>query len=240
MEIKKQMKLMAYAFAAICCVGMIGACGDDDDENGKKEHDWQLSIPSTIVANGDYLTTLVYGSSDYDFKVNYYWDGTLIQTTDKKTGLNFLETNQKTGEHILKIEPEYSGSFRSAPSELIIQVYDKEHGFWGCEFTPNNRKIRKHETLTGDIIAIPGRKTQGYEGSVIEGSTQKAEIYIDGEVFQTISQEPFKINITANDLTIGNHTLTIFSEGSPKQTYYLHGGVVGTPCMNSYNFTVTE
>ena len=226
--------LMSSAF----CVGMLCAC-DDDDENGKKEHDWQLSIPSTIVANGDYLTTLVYGSSDYDFKVNYYWDGTLIQTTDKRTGLNFLVTNQETGDHILKIETE-SGNFKTAPSEFIIQVYDKEHGFWGCEFYPNNRKIRKHETLTGDIIAIPGRKTQGYEGSVIEGSTQKAEIYIDGEVFQTISQEPFKINITANDLTIGNHKLTIFSEGSPKQTYYLHGGGVGTPCMNSYNFTVTE
>lgn len=228
-------KILKYSFLlmAVALCGMFIACGDDDNE---KQHDWQVFLPSTIVAKGDYLTTSVYGNSDYDFKVNYYWDGTLIQTTDKRTGLNYLVVDQKSGDHILKME--FSGEVHGV-TEYFIQVYDKDYGFIGCELIPSNREVKNGETIQGKVIFIPSTGTGGWKGNIRE-----VKVYIDNKsdpekALQTITNDPFDFRIPISGLSKGNHKLIFDVDGVIMGGTGAGGGWVALGGC-TYNFTVTE
>lgn len=230
----KNLKLAIYALTAILCAGMMGACENE------KDHNWEVLIPSLIVANGDYLTSTHYGESDYDFKVEYYWDGSLILSADKNTDLNYLVSNQTIGEHKLKIV--VSGEAKGT-TECFVQVYEKERGFLGCNIFPSNRELKNGEILQGNVIYYPPTSEKGYMGTI-----KAVKFWIDDDKnnpVQTITSAPWHFSINTNNLSKGQHKLIMNVEG-----VYLEGttgggaGVVGgllpyTPSV-SYVFTITE
>ena len=236
-------------FASVAMVGVLVACGDDDET---KEHNWSVSIPSMVVANGENFTTLPNGYSDYDFGVNYYWDGTFIQTTGKSSGLNFPINNQSLGDHILKIE--FTGDAQGT-SEYYIQVYEKEMGFLGASIYPFNRELKNGETLQGDVIFYPGTSKDGFltESTSESRTYQKWDGTIksvrfliddkDSEPVQVLSSAPWHFSIPVKGLSRGTHKLFIDVEGvNLLVNTVAQGGGIGFQLNlpREYIFTVTQ
>ena len=227
---------------SLLCLGVFCACSKDDDD---KKHDLKTYLSSQIVANGDYLTTNVYGYSDFDFQVKYYWDGKLIQTTDKATGLKYLVNEAKDGstpgrredgDHILKVE--FVGEAKGI-STFYIQVYDREKGYLGCTLIPESREIRNGETLQGEMVFYPHTaKTGGWSGAI-----SSIKVFIDNQTVpvQTIANAPFKFEIPIKGLSIGSHKLIIEVDG-----IYLSAASAGNVSTiygtfpTTYTFTVVN
>lgn len=233
--------LLRMVVLALFSFGVFCACSKDDE----KKHEWGVIIPSQIVANGDYLTTSVYGYSDYNFQVKYYWDGKLIQTTDKTTGLRYLVNEakdgsnpetRKDGDHILKVEID------GASVSSYIQVYDKEKGYLGCILNPDNREIKNGGTLQGEMVLYrsTANKLEGWFGDI-----SQIRVFIDNEAtpVQTITNAPFKFSIPIKGLSIGTHNLNIEADDVYMWVADIDaGGVVykGLKGTISYEFNVVQ
>lgn len=218
--------LMSSAF----CVGMLCACGDDPEPI-------YINVPSCIVANGDYLISSVSGG-DYDFKIDCYWDGELIQTSEKELSLKYYIDNQTVGDHKLRIH--FSGEV-TEDFEFFIQVYEKEQGFFGCNFI---REVKNGKDLQGEVIYHPSISEDGNKNKW-RGTLKGVTVWIDDDkenAIQTITNAPWIFNIPINNLSKGQHKLTIVADGVSmiEEAVGAGGGLGGLKIGVSYNFTVTE
>lgn len=233
--------LLRMVVLALFSFGVFSACSKNDDD---KKHDLKTYLSSQIVANGDYLTTNVYGYSDFDFQVKYYWDGKLIQTTDKATGLKYLVNEAKDGstpgrredgDHILKVE--FVGEAKGI-STFYIQVYDREKGYLGCTLIPESREIRNGETLQGEMVFYPHTgKSGGWSGAI-----SSIKVFIDNQTVpvQTIANAPFKFEIPIKGLSIGSHKLIIEVDGVGVKVLDAGGGLFLAGGLITYTFAVVN
>ena len=220
-------------------------CGCEKDDTSEQQN--MVRIPSLVVANGDYLTSVETGPAT---TVKYYWDGQLVQTTKNNEGLKYLINNQKhgsklgesrsEGDHILKVE------YPNSSYEFLIQVYDKELGYFGCIIDREVKsvqgskrcEIKNGQNLTGAVIYFPLTGTMGFYGTM-----RAAKIYIDESETptQTIDSAPFNFNIPINGLPQGKHKLTIEGEGVGFGRFGNGGGwVLVGDASTDYEFYVIE
>lgn len=69
----------------------------------------------------------------------------------------------------------------------------------------NSYSLDKTSTANGYIIFTPNLNVNFNYWQL---SLEKVEYYIDGELYNTVSEKPFELVITPNDITVGNHKLS--------------------------------
>ena len=226
-------KFVSLLMSSAFCVGMLCACGDDEEKEP-----FYISVPSCIVANGDYLISSVSGGGDYDLKIDYYWDGEIIQTSENGLSLKYYIDNQTVGDHKLRIH--FRGQ-NTEDYEFFIQVYEKEQGFFGCNFI---REVKNGKDLQGEVIYHPSISEDGNKNKW-RGTLKGVTVWIDDDkesAIQTITNAPWIFNIPVNNLSKGQHKLTIEADGVSMiyGAVDAGGGLLEFVKSVSYNFTVTE
>ncbi len=221
------MKIKFYFFAAslLCLLCLsLSSCGEEEVESTTisssttTSSSYYLSYNTTnnlvyseFIANGDtleYEITLNEEKSDpnaYITKVEYYWDGNLIQTnTGSAPNLCWVVKNQSLGEHELKIIIHADGDeFEDSTTQLSLSVTVVDAIPFVDFVLDFPREISNGEIFTCAIY--------NSEDTNVDVSAN-VTYYWDDQLIMSTTVPPYELSYPLSNQSVGIHKLTIEME----------------------------